>query len=71
MQQPSDNTTKDLLNNKLSAIGTHLAAVVLSYFGALVNGVVEWFSNVVERFDFEPDIMLRYKQMNIDISLSE
>jgi ClpP class serine protease len=48
MQQPVDNTIKDLLNSKLSAIESHLAADVLSYFGALVNGVDGWFRKVVE-----------------------
>ncbi len=48
MQQSVDNTIKDLLNSKLSAIESYLAADVLSYFGALVNGVDGWFRKVVE-----------------------
>lgn len=48
MQQSVDNTIKDLLNSKLSAIESHLDADVLSYFGALVNGVDRWFRKVVE-----------------------
>ncbi len=38
MQQPVDNTIKDPLNSKLSAIVSYLSADVLSYYGALVNG---------------------------------
>jgi hypothetical protein len=48
MQQPVDNTIKDLLNSKLSAIERHFSADVLFYYGALVNGVDGWFRKVVE-----------------------
>ncbi|NLW19530.1 MAG: serine dehydrogenasease [Candidatus Cloacimonetes bacterium] len=48
MQQPVDNTIKDLLNSKLSAIESHMESDVLSYYGALVNGVDGWFRKVVE-----------------------
>lgn len=53
MQQPVDNTIKDLLNSKLSAIESHLSADVLSYYGALVNGVDGWFRKVVEEIAAE------------------
>jgi len=48
MQQPVDNTIKDLLNSKLSAIERHFSADVLFYYGVLVNGVDGWFRKVVE-----------------------
>ncbi len=48
MQQPVDNIIKDLLNSKLSAIESHLSADVLSYYGALINGVDGFFHKVVE-----------------------
>lgn len=49
MQRPVDNTIKDLLNSKLSAIESFLSADVLSYYGALVNGVDGLFRKVIEK----------------------
>lgn len=48
MLQPVDNTIKDLLNAKLSEIEEHFSADALTYYGALVTGLEQWFRQVVE-----------------------
>ena len=48
MQQPVDNTIKNLLNSRLAKIESHFSADALSYFGALVSGADRFFRKIIE-----------------------